>query len=88
MNVSDSLLEKRRGSWVWAWAISGTGGWKRGADLLARLVGQGSRGVRVRRLGGDRAGEIRFTRFLRSASVTLDEMTATAFDRTQVVCAG
>ena len=44
--------------------------------------------MRVRRLGGTRAGEIRFTRFLRNPSVTLDEMTATAFARTQVACAG
>ena len=39
---------------------------KRGADLLARLVAHGARGVRVRRFGGDRAGEIRITRFLRN----------------------
>jgi len=56
---------------------------------LARLVAQGARGgVRVRRLGGDRAGEIRFTRFLRNPSVTLTEMIATAFGRTEAACAG
>jgi len=61
---------------------------KGGGDLLARLVGRGTRGVRVRRLGGTRAGEIRFTRVLRNPAVTLDEMTATAFERTQAACAG
>ena len=61
---------------------------KGGVDLLARLVSHGARGVRVRRLGGDRAGEIRFTRFLRTPSVTLYEMTGAAFERTQAACAG
>ena len=42
----------------------------------------------MRRLGGDRAGEIRFTRFLRNPAVTLDEMTGAAFERTQGACAG
>ncbi len=55
---------------------------------MARLVSHGARGVRVRRLGGDRAGEIRFTRFLRNPAVTVDEMTADAFERTQGACAG
>jgi len=50
--------------------------------LLDRLVSHGARGVRVRRLGGDRAGEIRFTRFLRNASVSLSEMIGSAFART------
>lgn len=56
--------------------------------MLARLVSHGGRGVRVRRLGGDRAGEIRFTRFLRNPAVSLDEIIATAFERTQGHCAG
>ena len=34
--------------------------------------------MRVRRLGGDRAGEIRLTRFLRNAAVTVGEMVAQA----------
>lgn len=42
----------------------------------------------MRRLGGDRAGEIRFTRFLRNPAVTLDEMVAAGFSRTQAACAG
>jgi hypothetical protein len=45
----------------------GTAGWKEGGAFLhERLVAVGSRGVRVRRLGGNRAGEIRITRFLRN----------------------
>ena len=42
----------------------------------------------MRRLGGDRAGEIRFTRFLRNPSVSLAEMIGLAFARTQAACAG
>lgn len=38
--------------------------------------------MRVRRLGGDRAGEIRLTRFLRNAAVTPQEMAAQAGRRT------
>ncbi len=51
---------------------------KRGAYLLARLLAVGARAVRVRRLGGDRAGEIRLTRFLRNDRVTVGEMAAQA----------
>ena len=45
-------------------------------------------GVRVRRLGAGRAGEIRIGRFLRNPLVTLDEMVGTAFARTEAACAG
>jgi hypothetical protein len=45
-------------------------------------VGGGGRGIRVRRLGGDRAGEIRLTRFLRNRAVTLLEMVETAREKT------
>ncbi len=51
-------------------------------------MAHGAHGVRVRRLGGDRAGEMRITRFLRNPSVTLEEMLATAFARTEAACAG
>lgn len=44
--------------------------------------------LRVRRLGGDRAGEIRLTRFLRNAAVTPGEMIAVAASRTAERCAG
>ena len=48
----------------------------------------GGRGLRVRRLGGDRAGEIRLTRFLRNGSVTTQEMVVEAAARTGERCAG
>jgi hypothetical protein len=46
--------------------------------LLARLVTVGQAGVRVRCLGGNRAGEVRIGRFLRNRRVTPKEMMATA----------
>lgn len=61
---------------------------KRGAYLLARLVENGGRKLRVRRLGGDRAGEIRLTRFLRNPSVTPAEMLSEAAERTAQRCVG
>lgn len=56
--------------------------------MPGRPVSHGAGGVRARRLGGDRAGETRFTRFLRNASLSPSDMTATAFARTQAGCAG
>jgi hypothetical protein len=50
--------------------------------LLARLVCVGQSGISVRRVGGNRAGEMRFTRFLRNPQVTPAEMVATARART------
>ena len=61
---------------------------KRGAFLQRRLVEVGCRGVRVRRLGGNRAGEVRLTRFLRNPSVTPSEMSQTAGAATSIRCAG
>jgi hypothetical protein len=52
--------------------------------LYERLVAHGGKGVSVRGLGGDRAGEMRITRFLHNPKVTIDEMMATARVR---VCA-
>lgn len=49
--------------------------------MLARLVRVGQSGISVRRVGGDRAGEMRFTRFLRNPRVSPAEMVATARDR-------
>src|ERR1700684_3489554 len=54
----------------------------RGAFLLDRLVALGQNGVRVRPLGGDRAGEVRLGRFLHNPRVTPSEMVATAHART------
>lgn len=65
-----------------AGSIWGSSAGKRGAFLHARLVEDGGRGVRVRRLGRDRAGEIRITRFLRNPAVSVAEMVATAAART------
>src|SRR5260370_29667169 len=55
---------------------------KRGAGLLARLVSVGQSGISVRRVGGNRAGEMRITRFLRNPRVRPDEMVETARART------
>lgn len=48
----------------------------------------GGRKVSVRGLGGNRAGEIRITRFLRNPSVTVEEMLAEAAARTSQRCLG
>src|SRR5436305_15003196 len=58
---------------------------KRGADLPARLVSVGQSGVSVRRVGGNRAGEMRFTRFLRNKRVKPEEMVVTARARTSAL---
>lgn len=50
--------------------------------MLARLVCVGQSGISVRRVGGSRAGEMRFTRFLRNRRVRPDEMVASALART------
>lgn len=54
--------------------------------LHRRLVEAGV--ARVRRLGGDRAGEMRLFRFLHNPSVTVAEMVATAARRTKNRCQG
>lgn len=61
---------------------------KCGAFLHERLVESGGSGVSVRRLGKDRAGELRITRFLRNAGVSVAEMVETAAARTQRLAAG
>jgi hypothetical protein len=53
-----------------------------GSFLLERLCTVGQSGVCVRTLGGDRAGELRITRFLRNDQETPAEMFATAGART------
>lgn len=55
---------------------------KRGVFLHDRLVSEGGRGVKVRRLGRDRAGEMRITRFLHNRAVSVSEMVETALART------
>jgi len=54
--------------------------------LLERLVSSGA--ARVRVLGGDRAGEMQITRFLRSRKVTSAEMVETASQRTRALATG
>src|SRR4051794_6933454 len=63
--MSDSLswLDGGSGDGAFAGAVWRPPPGKRGAFLHARLVETGGRGVRVRRLGASRAGEVRLTRF-------------------------
>ncbi|WP_454265160.1 hypothetical protein [Sinorhizobium fredii] len=51
-------------------------------------MASGGRKLRVRRLGGSRAGEMRLTRFLRNDAVTCEEMLSEAAARTAERCAG
>lgn len=55
---------------------------------MDRLVSVGQSGVRVRPVGGDRAGEMRITRFLRNERVSAAEMFATAGTRAAGAAAG
>src|SRR3954452_11776542 len=86
--MSDSLswLDGGSGDGAFAGAVWRPPPGKRGAFLP--LVETGGRGVRVRRLGASRAGEIRLTRFLRNPAVTVEEMAAEAAARTAARCAG
>jgi hypothetical protein len=61
---------------------------KRGAFLYGRLVGYGGQGVSVRRLGGNRAGEMRITRFLHNPKVKTVEMLSAALRRTRAQVVG
>jgi hypothetical protein len=56
--------------------------------LCERLIAQGGKGVSVRQLGGDRAGEMRITRFLHNPKVGIGEMMSTALARTCGQAAG
>jgi len=61
---------------------------KGGSFLYERLVAHGGKGVSVRRLGGNRAGEMRITRFLHNPKVKIGEMMSTALARTCAQVAG
>ena len=50
--------------------------------MYERLVGYGGKGVSVRQLGCNRAGEMRITRFLHNPKVKISEMMSTALART------
>ncbi len=56
--------------------------------MHGRLVEAGGKGVKVSRLGRDRAGEIRITRFLHNSAVSVAEMVETARARTCAQAAG
>ena len=56
--------------------------------LHARLVACGGKGASVRKLGGDRAGEMRISRFLHNRRVTAREIVWTAAARTCARVAG
>src|SRR5258708_33335319 len=71
-----------------AGAVWGPPPGKRGLFLLDRLAAVGQSRVRVRTLGGNRAGEMRITRFLRNPRVTPAEMVQTAAARTAKLVAG
>src|SRR5947208_3640718 len=61
---------------------------KNGGFLYERLVAHGGKGVSVSGLGGNRAGEMRITRFLHNPKVTRGEMMGTARARTCARVAG
>jgi hypothetical protein len=79
---------RRIGDGYRAWAVWRPSAGKGGAFLLSRLIGSAGRTLRVRRLGGNRAGEIRLTRFLRNPEVTPEEMLGEAAQRTARRCVG
>ena len=81
-------MEGKRDERLFAGAIWRSPPGKRGVFLHSRLVECGGQGIRIRRLGGDRAGEMRLTRFLRNEAVTVEEMVALASRRTAERCAG
>ena len=56
--------------------------------MHGRLLAFGGSGLRVRRLGGNRAGEIRLTRWLRNEAVSVQEMVDSAAARTALRCVG
>src|ERR1051326_3010851 len=76
----------KHGYGVWTGAVWGPPPGKRGALLHAALVARP--GSCIRRLGGTRAREIRFSRFLRHASVTAEAMSRHAGERTAARVAG
>lgn len=68
------------------WAFRRPQAGKRGARLHAALVDRP--GSCIRRLGGTRAGEMQFTRFLRNKAVTAAEIAECAAERTAARVAG
>jgi len=56
--------------------------------LRSRLIEVGCKGISIRRLGGDRAGEMRITRLLRNAKVSAGSIFSEAGAATASRCAG
>jgi len=82
----DSVLgggDGYRSGTVWRRAFGTSGHF-----FLERLVSHGGAGVSVRRLGGNRAGEMRIARFLHNRRVTRQEMLAQARTRTSRAAGG
>ena len=91
LGMSDSvragdLLEANHAWDARSWVIRRRTAKKRGADFLAALVGH--RTACLRRLGPDRAGQVRFGRFLHNPAVTATEMVATAAAHTALAAQG
>ncbi len=61
---------------------------KKGGLLAGAVARSWAVGIRVRPLGGDRAGEVRIGRFRRNLSVTPEEMIETALARTCTLAQG
>src|SRR5437899_7820750 len=73
-------------SGIWPGAVRRPSAGKRGAQLHAALVDRP--GSCIRRLGGTRAREMQFTRFLRNKAVTSTEIAGHAAERTAARVAG
>ena len=56
--------------------------------MRSRLIEVGCKGISIRRLGGDRAGEMRITRLLRNAKVSAGSIFSEAGAATASRCAG
>ena len=74
------------GCGVWAWSVFRPSPAKRGVCFHQALVERP--GSCIRRLGGSRAREMQFTRFLRNRSVTASEMAAYAAEGTALRATG
>src|SRR5258708_2283751 len=86
-SLDGSLIREGSGrDGIWAGAIWRSPPGKRGVALHAALVERPC--SRIRRLAGCRAQEMRFTRFLRNAAVTADEMVCHAVGGTAARGAG
>ena len=80
------LVEAILCRWKLGWAIWRSSPGKRGASLHDALVHRP--GSCIRRLAGNRAQEVRFTRFLRNDRVSVAEMASHAASRTAARVAG